>query len=71
MMSIMVRRFILLHVHLDQGPIIIQGKYTVPDGSDESSLQTLTHNAEHIIYPIAVKWFAEERDQNERGKTIL
>ena len=44
---------------LDQGPIIIQGKYIVPDGSDESSLQTLTHNAEHTIYPIAVKWFAE------------
>ena len=44
---------------LDQGPIIIQGKYTVPNGSDESSLQTLTHNSEHIIYPIAVKWFAD------------
>ena len=46
--------------NLDQGPIIIQGKYTVPNGSDESSLQTLTHNAEHIIYPIAVKWFADD-----------
>ena len=34
---------------LDQGPIIIQGKYTVPNGSDESSLQTLTHNAEHML----------------------
>ena len=44
---------------LDQGPIIIQGKYTVPNESDESSLQTLTHNAEHMIYPIAVKWFAD------------
>ena len=45
--------------NLDQGPIIIQGKYTVPNRSDESSLQTLTHNAEHMIYPIAVKWFAD------------
>ena len=45
--------------NLDQGPIIIQGKYTVPNGSDETSLQTLTHNAEHMIYPIAVKWFAD------------
>ena len=45
--------------NLDQGPIIIQGKYIVPNGSDESSLQTLTHNAEHTIYPIAVKWFAD------------
>ncbi len=45
--------------NLDQGPIIIQGKYSVPDGSDESSLKILTQNAEHTIYPIAVKWFAD------------
>ena len=45
--------------NLDQGPIILQGKYTVPSESDVSSLKTLTHNTEHTIYPIAVKWFAE------------
>ena len=53
---------------LDQGPIIIQGKYTVPNGSDESSLQTLTHNAEHMIYPIAVKWFADNVIKMKGGK---
>ena len=53
---------------LDQGPIIIQGKYTVPNGSDESSLQTLTHNAEHMIYPIAVKWFADNVIKMKEGK---
>ena len=53
---------------LDQGPIIIQGKYTVPNGSDESSLETLTHNAEHMIYPIAVKWFADNVIKMKGGK---
>ena len=53
---------------LDQGPIILQGKYNVPNGSDESSLQTLTHNAEHTIYPIAVKWFADNVIKMKEGK---
>lgn len=56
---------------LDQGPIIIQGKYNVPNGSDESSLVTLTHNAEHIIYPIAVKWFADNVIKMKGGKLYL
>ena len=43
---------------LDQGPIILQGKYNVPDDSDESILKNLTHNTEHVIYPIVVKWLA-------------
>jgi phosphoribosylglycinamide formyltransferase-1 len=56
---------------LDQGPIILQGKYVVPDASDESSLQILTHNAEHAIYPIAVKWFANDIIKMEGEKLIL
>ena len=57
--------------NLDQGPVILQGKYAVPDDSDESSLQTLTHNAEHIIYPIAVKWFANDIMRMEGEKFLL
>ena len=57
--------------NLDQGPVILQGKYAVPDDSDESSLQTLTHNAEHIIYPIAVKWFANDIIKMEGEKLLL
>ena len=56
---------------LDQGPIILQGKYAVPDGSDESTLQKLTHNVEHIIYPIAVKWFADDTIKMDREKLLL
>ena len=56
---------------LDQGPIILQGKYAVPDGSDESTLQRLTHNAEHIIYPIAVKWFADDIIKMDGEKLLL
>lgn len=57
--------------NLDQGPVVLQGKYAVPDGSDESSLQTLTHNAEHIIYPIAVKWFANDIIKMEGEELLL
>ena len=57
--------------NLDQGPVILQGKYAVPDDSDESSLQTLTHNAEHIIYPIAVKWFANDIIRMKGEKLLL
>jgi len=57
--------------NLDQGPVILQGKYAVPDDSDESSLQTLTHNAEHIIYPIAVKWFANDIIRMQGEKLLL
>ena len=56
---------------LDQGPVILQGKYAVPDVSDESSLQMLTHNAEHVIYPIAVKWFANDIIKMDGEKLLL
>ena len=57
--------------NLDQGPVILQGKYAVPDDSDESSLQTLTHNAEQIINPIAVKWFANDIIRMQGEKLLL
>jgi len=44
---------------LDQGPIILQGKFNVPVDSNESTLKNLTHQTEYVIYPIAVKWFAD------------
>ena len=44
---------------LDQGPIILQGKFNVPVDSNESTLKSLTHQTEYVIYPIAVKWFVD------------
>ena len=43
---------------LDDGPIIIQGKYEV-DKYDEDILKKKVHKIEHQIFPIAIKWFVE------------
>ena len=44
--------------NLDEGPVIIQGKYEV-DKYDEDILKQKVHEIEHQIYPIAIKWFVE------------
>ncbi len=46
---------------LDGGPNIIQAVVPVLDDDNESSLQSRVQAQEHIIYPIAVKWFTEGR----------
>lgn len=46
---------------LDGGPVAIQAAFTVePDDSIEE-LTERVHAAEHVIYPLAVRWFAEGR----------
>lgn len=46
---------------LDDGPNAIQAVVPVFDGDDAVSLQKRVQQQEHIIYPIAVKWFCEGR----------
>ncbi len=46
---------------LDGGPNIIQAVVPVLDDDNENSLQSRVQIQEHIIYPIAVKWFTEGR----------
>ena len=46
---------------LDGGPNIIQAVVPVLDDDSESTLQGRVQIQEHIIYPIAVKWFTEGR----------
>ena len=43
---------------LDEGPVIIQGKYKV-DEYDEEILKKKVHEIEYQILPIAIKWFVE------------
>ncbi|UTW08647.1 phosphoribosylglycinamide formyltransferase [Pseudomonas benzenivorans] len=46
---------------LDGGPLVVQAVIPVqPDDSAESLAQRV-HEQEHLIYPLAVRWFAEER----------
>ena len=54
---------------LDDGPIIIQGKYEV-DKYDEDILKKKVHKIEHQIFPIAIKWFVEG-NINKLGDKLL
>ncbi|MFG3450634.1 phosphoribosylglycinamide formyltransferase [Stutzerimonas stutzeri] len=46
---------------LDGGPVAIQAAFTVEPDENVDSLTGRVHAAEHIIYPLAVRWFAEGR----------
>jgi phosphoribosylglycinamide formyltransferase-1 len=46
---------------LDSGPIVIQAAVAVASGDTEASLAARVLEAEHRIYPQAVRWFLEDR----------
>ncbi|HKM15654.1 MAG TPA: phosphoribosylglycinamide formyltransferase [Marinospirillum sp.] len=48
---------------LDGGPLILQSKVTVTLDDDEASLASKVQVQEHILYPIAVRWFLQGRLQ--------
>ena len=46
---------------LDHGPVIVQAAVPVLDDDDEASLAARVLAQEHRVYPLAVRWFAEDR----------
>ncbi|WP_043526379.1 phosphoribosylglycinamide formyltransferase [Litchfieldella xinjiangensis] len=46
---------------LDGGPVVIQAAVDIAEGESVESLQQKVHAREHLIYPIAVKWFLQGR----------
>jgi phosphoribosylglycinamide formyltransferase-1 len=44
---------------LDHGPVVIQAVVPVLPQDDEDSLAARVLQAEHLIYPRAVRWFVE------------
>ena len=56
---------------LDEGPIILQGSFSVREGMTKAELENFTHKTEYIIFPIVVEWFAENIIQYKEGKIIL
>ena len=46
---------------LDGGPVAIQAAFTIDPDESIDTLTSRAHAAEHIIYPLAVRWFAEGR----------
>ena len=52
---------------LDHGPIVMQSVVPVRSGDDEGTLATRVLATEHVIYPLAVRWFVEDELQVEGG----
>ena len=46
---------------IDNGPIVLQGVVEIEEDDNEESLRQKIHHQEHIIYPLAIKLFAEGR----------
>src|SRR5690606_33337670 len=46
---------------LGGGPVAIQAAFTVRPEEGIDALTSRVHTAEHVIYPLAVRWFAEGR----------
>ena len=52
---------------LDHGPIVMQSVVPVRAGDDEHALGARVLATEHVIYPLAVRWFVEGRLRVEAG----
>jgi len=46
---------------LDGGPVIIQAPVELLENDDKTSLAERVQTQEHLIYPLAVKWFCQKR----------
>ncbi|WP_369958970.1 phosphoribosylglycinamide formyltransferase [Pseudomonas benzenivorans] len=46
---------------LDGGPLVVQAVVPVQPDDSPDSLAQRVHEQEHLIYPLAVRWFAEGR----------
>jgi len=56
---------------LDGGPLVVQAVIAVESNDSPHSLAQRVHAQEHLIYPLAVRWFAEDRlSLDERGALL-
>lgn len=56
---------------LDGGPACIQARVPILPGDDAGLLAKRVQRQEHVIYPLAVKWFAQGRLSMHNGKALL
>ena len=55
---------------LDHGPIVMQSVVPVFADDDEHTLAARVLATEHTIYPLAVRWFIEDRLQVQAGRAV-
>ncbi len=56
---------------LDGGPSALQARVPVLPNDDADTLAARVQRQEHIIYPLAVEWFAQGRLRMESGQALL
>lgn len=56
---------------LDAGSVIVQARTLIEATDTADSLADKIHKLEHIIYPLAIKWFSEGRLTVQNGKALL
>ncbi|MCJ8311803.1 MAG: phosphoribosylglycinamide formyltransferase [Saccharospirillaceae bacterium] len=56
---------------LDGGPNIIQAKVAIDKDETENSLAQKVLVKEHLIYPMAIQWFIENRLKMNQNQTVL
>lgn len=56
---------------LDSGPLVIQAVIPVYDDDTAESLAARIHTQEHIIYPMAIDWFAQGRLTWKNNQAVL
>jgi phosphoribosylglycinamide formyltransferase-1 len=56
---------------LDGGPAIVQAVVPILEGDDANQLAKRVQRQEHVIYPLAVKWFAQGDLKMQDGKAEL
>jgi phosphoribosylglycinamide formyltransferase-1 len=56
---------------LDGGPVILQAKVPLFSDDDAASLAERVHEQEHRIYPLVVRWFCQNRLQQQADKAWL
>jgi len=61
----------LVTTDLDQGPLIIQATVPVQGSDSPGSLAKKVLEKEHIIYPLAIKWFSQNKLNFKDGLIFL
>ncbi|WP_404340438.1 phosphoribosylglycinamide formyltransferase [Pseudoalteromonas mariniglutinosa] len=56
---------------LDGGPVVLQAKVPILSDDTAETLAKRVHEQEHIIYPLVVKWFSEQRLKMEADYAVL
>ncbi|MCC5450380.1 phosphoribosylglycinamide formyltransferase [Rheinheimera sp. UJ51] len=56
---------------LDGGPVILQAKVPIFPGDDASTVAERVHEQEHLIYPLVVRWFCQNRLQQRGNEAWL